>query len=275
MNLTASPQINLSKDSNDSDDETGTNSKGSSNTGEFSADIRDHVVGLSAEQKFKTIVENAESLAQICKGLTFSLPLAQLHNALQWEKNLVKFYPMLNGWDTKKEFPTFGKMLYIQGLKNVKDMKMKELEEKLVKVEDDLDEKLKRAHKRWTSISSDDRAMKVLSLSAALAWVSSQYTYGQGTILTSAADCTMFREGEAEPENATSPETATYPEPATALEALQGVAVPTYPDGKIVSPIGEIVDSNTTENGLEDEKQEQRSLDTSNVNQTPNAQWVK
>ena len=83
--LTASPRTDPPKDS---DDETGTDSLGleSSNTGTFSAEIRDHLDGLTAEQKFKIIVENAKTLAHICKGLTFSLPLAQLTNALQWKK---------------------------------------------------------------------------------------------------------------------------------------------------------------------------------------------
>ena len=82
----------------DSDDETPSGPQ-SSNTGSFTADIRDHNTGLTAEQKFKTIVENADTLEEICNGLSFSLPLAQMTNGLQWKKNLVKFYPMLKGWE--------------------------------------------------------------------------------------------------------------------------------------------------------------------------------
>ena len=139
----------------------------SSNTGTFSADIRDHNTGLTAEQRFKTIVENAKTLEEICEGLTFSLPLAQMTNALQWKKNLVKFYPMLKGWEIQTEIPTFGGILYIPGLKNVKDMKIKEVEVKLEEAEDDLTKKIARAHQRWTLIPSQDQALKVVSLSAA------------------------------------------------------------------------------------------------------------
>ena len=94
--LTASPQTSQK----DSDDETpsGSRSSNTGQTGSFTADIRDHNTGLTAEQRFKTIVENATTLEEICQGLTFSLPLAQMTNALQWKKNLVKFYPMLKGW---------------------------------------------------------------------------------------------------------------------------------------------------------------------------------
>ena len=76
----------------DSDDETPSDPQ-SLKTGSFTADIRDHNTGLTAEQRFKTIVENANTLEEVCQGLTFSLPLAQMTNALQWKKNLVKFYP--------------------------------------------------------------------------------------------------------------------------------------------------------------------------------------
>ena len=127
-----------------------------SSTDTLSADIGAHSCGLSAEQKFKGIVENAKTLAHICKGLTFSLPLAQLTNALQWKKNLVKFYPMIKGWEIQSETPTFGKMLYIQGLKNVNDMKIDELEEKLDLAEDKLTAKLTKLHNRWTQIPSQD-----------------------------------------------------------------------------------------------------------------------
>jgi hypothetical protein len=119
-----------------------------SSTDTFSADIGAHSNGLSAEQKLRGIVENANTIADICKGLTFSLPLAQLTNALQWKKNLVKFYPMIKGWEIQSEIPTFGKMLYIPGLKNVNQMKIDELEEKLDLAEDRLTAKLTRLHTR-------------------------------------------------------------------------------------------------------------------------------
>ena len=105
--LTASPRIGSR---NDSDDETGSGSTNpvSSNTDQFSADIRAHMLGLSAEQKLKDIVENSNSVDEICQRLNFSLPLAQLIDALQWERNLVKFYPMLEGWDIiQSEIPSF------------------------------------------------------------------------------------------------------------------------------------------------------------------------
>ena len=125
--LTASPRIDLR---NDSDDETGSGSTNpvSSNTDQFSADIRAHMLGLSAEQKLKDIVENSNSVDEICQRLNFSLPLAQLIDALQWERHLVKFYPMLKGWDIQSEIPSFGRMLYIPSLRDVNLMKIDELE---------------------------------------------------------------------------------------------------------------------------------------------------
>ena len=70
------------------------------------------------------------------------------------------------------------------------------------------------------------------------------------------------------PAPAITPEPAISPAPATSLKALQGVVVPTYPDGEAVSPIVEIEDSRNTDNGREEEeKQKQRSPDTSNVKQ--------
>ena len=54
-------------------------------------------------------------------------------NALQWKKNLVKFYPMLKGWKIQDQIPTFGGILYIPGMTNVKDMKFKEVEVNLQK----------------------------------------------------------------------------------------------------------------------------------------------
>ena len=74
-NLTASPR---SDSRNDSDDDTGSGSTNpvSSNTDQFSAEIRAHMLGLSAEQKLKDIVENSNSVDEICERLNFSLPLA-------------------------------------------------------------------------------------------------------------------------------------------------------------------------------------------------------
>ena len=217
--LTPSPRTNSRKYS---DDETGPDSINpeSSDTDTFSAEIGAHLDGLSAEQRLRGIVENANTLEDICKRLNFSLPLAQLTNALQWKKNLVKFYPMIKGWTIQSEIPTFGKMLYIQGLKNVNDMKVDELEEKLDLAEDKLTAKLTKLHNRWTQIPSQDHAMKLVSISAALAWLGSQCMYDEGTILSSAADCTMHRGSEVEKLPTESPE---------ALKCPIGV---TYDDGK-------------------------------------------
>ena len=69
--LTASPRIDSR---NDSDDDTGSGSTNpvSSNTDQFSAEIRAHTHGLSAEQKLKDIVESSNSVEEICKRLNFS-----------------------------------------------------------------------------------------------------------------------------------------------------------------------------------------------------------
>jgi hypothetical protein len=145
--LTASTLIDSRKDS---DDETGSGSTNpvSSNTDPLSAEIRVHTLGLSAEQKLKDIVENSNSVDEICQRLNFSLPLAQLIDALQWERNLLKFYPMHKGWDIQSEIPSFGKMLYIPSLKDVNPMKIDELEEKLESAQDNLTAKLIKQHAR-------------------------------------------------------------------------------------------------------------------------------
>jgi hypothetical protein len=72
----------------DSDDETGSDlgKSKSPNTDTLSAEIGAHSHGLSAEQKLRNIVKTSNSVVDICKRLDFSLPLAQLTNALQWEK---------------------------------------------------------------------------------------------------------------------------------------------------------------------------------------------
>ena len=86
--LTASPRTDSRQI--DSDDETSSSSTNpvSSNDDSFSADMEAHMQGLSAEQRLKDIVENSNSVEEICQRLNFSLPLAQLINALQWNQNL-------------------------------------------------------------------------------------------------------------------------------------------------------------------------------------------
>ena len=86
-NLTASPQpISRRADSND---ETGSSSTHPVNSNDsFSDRIKAHVQSLSAEQRLKDIVENSNLVEDICESLNFSLPLAQLLNALQWDQHL-------------------------------------------------------------------------------------------------------------------------------------------------------------------------------------------
>ena len=115
--LTALKQNVSSETGSDSDDASGSRSTKVSSNHTLPADIGDHLHGLTAEQKLRGIVDNSNTVEDICKRLTFSLPLAQLTNALEWKKNLVKLYPMIKGWEIQKEIPTFGEMLYIRGLK--------------------------------------------------------------------------------------------------------------------------------------------------------------
>ena len=76
--LAASPQTDSRQ--TDSDDETNSSSTNPvSSNDSFSVKIKAHVqrLSVSAEQRLTNIVNDSNSVEDICKGLTFSLPLAQ------------------------------------------------------------------------------------------------------------------------------------------------------------------------------------------------------
>ena len=179
--LTASPRTDFR---NDSDDETGSSSTNPvSLNNSFSNDIKAHVLGMSAEQRFRDIVDNSNSVAEICQRLEFSLPLAQLINALQGEQNLVEFYPELEGWDIRSTLPSFNNTLYIPSSKDLQLMTVEALEEKLESAQEKLTTRLKKQHARWERISNQAQAKKLVSMSAALAWLDHQCMFTKGTIV--------------------------------------------------------------------------------------------
>ena len=208
--LTASPRTDFRKDSDDETGSSSTNPVSSNNS--FSADIKAHMLGLSAEQKLTGIVDNSNSVGEICQRLKCSLPLAQLINALKWEQNLVKFYPMLKGWGIQSKIPSFDDTLYIQSSKDLHLMKVEELEEKLESAQDRLTVKLKKQHARWEAIPNQAQAKKLVSMSAALAWLDRQCMFEKGTIVSSAINCTLYHGNEVVQTPSESPKELKCPE---------------------------------------------------------------
>ena len=59
-------------------------------------------------------------------------------------------------------------------------MKIEELEEKLESAQDKLTAKLTKQHARWEQIPDQARAKKLVSMSAALAWLDRQCMFEKG-----------------------------------------------------------------------------------------------
>jgi len=148
--------------------------------------------------------------------------------------------------------PTFDNKLYIKLSKDLHLMTVEELEEELEAAEDKLTERLKKEHARWGEIPITARAKKLVSLSAALAWLDLQNGFEQGTIVSSAIDCTLYHGNEAVQTPSESPKELKYP--------AHGV-----PDdsGKTLSPIV-VESSELVDDEQEEEKENERPVEDGN-----------
>ena len=125
-------------------------------------------------------------------------------------------------------------------------MKVEELEEKLESAQDKLTAKLTKQHARWEQIPNQARAKKLVSMSAALAWLDRQCMFEKGTIVSSASDCTLYHGNEVVRTPTESPKELKCPE--------RGV-----PDdrGKTLSPIV-VENSEMADDEQEEEKERKR-----------------